>query len=218
MTNYHWQDHVQASLPDRFPPGVIGRNEWRLLVDQLQLYPPQQILAEFLDRTSRLPRASECCLFVSHRQSDVAIAERIAQLATQEHYDYWLDVHDPVLIYAPTLSSPLRELLIASIIEIALLNCTHVIGARTKDSIESKWMPYELGRAKQRLIYAHQAANWFEPGVTPNDCGEYTLLTVRTLKRADIERWLRSSKPYSGCICSTAKTWGRTNPPELPGS
>ena len=39
-------------------------------------------------------------VFVSHQRSELAEAERMADLACRRGIDYWLDIHDPVLVLA----------------------------------------------------------------------------------------------------------------------
>ncbi|MDQ2963251.1 MAG: toll/interleukin-1 receptor domain-containing protein [Pseudomonadota bacterium] len=93
---------------------------------------------------------------MSHRRDDVDYAERIAYLAAQRGLQYWLDIHDPALAAANRagLPSPAKEVLIAAVIEMGLLNSTHVIAVHTKNSDGSKWIPYELGRVKQRRLFS----------------------------------------------------------------
>jgi hypothetical protein len=112
-----------------------------------------------LQRAAAQPR-----VFVSHRQKDGPIAEQIAWQATEAAKDYWLDLHDGTLKLANnTLSQtdPRYALIIAGIIEMALLSCTHVIATHTQNSLGSKWIPYELARAKSRQVISSQAAGWF---------------------------------------------------------
>jgi hypothetical protein len=84
-------------------------------------------------------------IFISHKlhTKDNAYAERVAYLATLERLDYWLDLHDPVLLRAnrQPFTGPQKAVLIAGIIEIALLNCTSVIAVHTDVSAQSKWIP-----------------------------------------------------------------------------
>jgi hypothetical protein len=98
---------------------------------------PQIAFNRFLQNVQALPgrTLSQPRVFVSHRMVDVAYAERIAWLASQKAgLEYWLDVHDPVLRLAGTTLSAghvVYAMTVAAIIEMALLNCTHVIAAHT---------------------------------------------------------------------------------------
>jgi hypothetical protein len=121
-----------------------------------------------MQRTARLVLRvykPEGRVFVSDRRVDVGIAERIAKLATYSGYGYWLDVHDPRLIYATgaAIPSPIKDVLIAAIIEMGLLNASHLIAAMTRNSAGYKWIPYEFGRAKQRSLHSIYSASGFTP-------------------------------------------------------
>lgn len=105
---------------------------------------------------------------------------------------FWLDVHDPTLMRVNAFASePLRSILIALIVEIALLNSTHVIALHATHSIASRWVPYELARAKARGLTSLQAAGWFEPGQTPKTCGDYVQLAVMTNDEQQVIDWIR---------------------------
>jgi len=82
---------------------------------------------------------------------DYGYAERIAWLASEHGWDYWLDVHDPGLtvINSRLLSPQSQALAVALIIEVALLNCTHVLATITDNSPGSAWIPYEYGRVQE---------------------------------------------------------------------
>jgi hypothetical protein len=148
-----------------------------------------------------------------HRMVDVAYAKHIAWLASQKAgLEYWLDVHDPVLRLAgAALPAGVYGITIAAIIEMALLNCTHVIAAHTPPPTNtswrpSQWIPYELARAKARSVISRQAAGWFHPQVhPPHSRGEYVLLADLCSSDADVEQWLLThahrpiaAKPYHG--------------------
>ena len=129
-------------------------------------------------------------------------AERIAWLASRKAgLEYWLDVHDPVLRLASAAlppGHPVYAITVAGIIEMALLNCTHVIAAHTPPPNTSwrpsQWIPYELARrqeGRQRNLQA--GAGLFHPQVHPPESrGEYVLLADLCGSDADVERWLQS--------------------------
>jgi hypothetical protein len=93
-------------------------------------------------------------VFVSHQRADVPFAELIADLASKHGFEYWLDVHGPLLQLAnqTVLPPAVRSILIAAIIEMALLNCTDLISVQTRKARLSRWVPYEFGRAKRRWL------------------------------------------------------------------
>lgn len=151
-------------------------------------------------------------VFVSHQRHDFAEAERIANLAYDQGMDYWLDIHDPTLIAANQTISPndaRYPILIAGIIEVALLNSTHVIAVHTNNSMSSKWVPYELGRTRNRNIRSGNAGGWFHPRVRPVQFGDYVQLCLMTQKESVVERWLQQ---WSGGCSPLAWARGSTMP------
>jgi len=140
-------------------------------------------------------------VFVSHQRNDAVWAEWVAWAATEAHFDYWLDIHDPMLTTANALVLPpqAKSVLIAGIIEMALANCTHVVSMQTINAQTSRWVPYEFGRAKERRLLATNAASWFENGVTPHANGDYLWLAFCAFTSGDLKTWL--------------DTEGRTLPP-----
>lgn len=210
MASFRWTPG--GDFPGRYDgDDIAGVDLWRMLLDGLFGGRPDAAFAVFLERIQERPDRPRTAprVFVSHRQADAAWGERIAWLASHEAgLDYWLDVHDPLLkIAGRTLSptDPRYGYVIAAIIEMALLNCTHVIAAHTPNSAGSKWIPYELGRVKSRKIFSGQAAGWFQTGIQPQGCGEYVLLAEILPSDVDVEQWLvahgnksDAPKPYPG--------------------
>ena len=101
--------------------------------------------------------------------SDEAQARRVAFLACQEGCDYWLDVVDPNLsgVTGVTISSKEQKAAaVAAIIEMALLNSTHIVAVMTANTRGSEWVPYEYGRVKTpQLPISLQAACWADPRI-----------------------------------------------------
>lgn len=75
-------------------------------------------------------------VFISHRKYDTKLAVRIAQIVSECSCEYWLDVLDPMLQPMPLrpLSRDEQDILIAGIIEMAPINCTHVLAVMTPQS------------------------------------------------------------------------------------
>ena len=207
MARFFWEEVEGHAAENRYPESVLGREPWRELVEEVSDGPPEdysEVFDTFLAKLDRLarPNPPTCCLFVSHRRSDVKDAQRIASRATQAGYEYWLDIHDPTLIRlnGAAIPSPAKDILLAAAIEIGLLNSTHVIAMHTQHSIGpqhtilSKWIPYELGRAKARQIRSDQAACWFDQQTQPSVCGEYVYLVVHTRTESEIDNWLNMKK------------------------
>ena len=134
-------------------------------------------------------------LFISHRQADYIYALRMAQIANAGGFEYWVDVLDPALAYLTRLSTnadKLKSLLTACIIEMALVNCTHVIACVTPKSRGSLWQPYEYGRITEVPGYFKKAAAWLHPNLNKIDYPEYMLLGENFTNPKKISQWLRN--------------------------
>jgi|SRR6185312_6460036 len=219
---FDWRTVERAPLFARFPEEAAGWSAWQALVGQLSELrfsaAPSDVqsavqrewvtatIAGVHERffaavdalTSRMaapPRRR--CVFISHRSTDVAKAERVACLADERGWDVWLDVLDPHLAWANRLpAGPLKSLLIAAIIEIGLLNATHVIALLTPASRRSRWIPYEFGRAKSRQLSSFQCASYVDAAVA---APEYTLLGMTLASEPDICGWLGAVVAPSPC-------------------
>jgi hypothetical protein len=240
MPDFHWQNPPGTGLQDRFPDNAIGIKAWRDLTDTFQVRRPapvaaaqcQQALDKFLDEAAAElrtvpPGHRECRIFVSHRQTDSDFADRIAYLAaTRCDYGYWLDIDDPVLNYvnAPNVSieSPVKEMLIAAIIEMGFLNSTHCIATITWNSERSKWIPYEFGRAKVRRVFSVCSATWLGPALhqTSRVFAEYLILAPVTRYENEILSWLRNTRNAAPgempCASPKITKWRRGEPAPLP--
>ncbi|MFO1328125.1 MAG: hypothetical protein U1F56_12270 [Rubrivivax sp.] len=203
--------------------GWPGDPEWKDLTQALVQRAPGAwpgALDDFL-RTTRARKRSmgprTCRVFVSHQHLDAQRALRIAWLADQNGFEYWLDVHDPVLRLAnnSVLPPPVHSILVAGIIEMALLNCTHVISVQTTHAAGSRWVPYEFGRGKEHLLVSDQAASWFDAGLTPTAAADYLHLGVCVYSDDDVDAWFQSQQ-HRGCQAA-GSSWSGPVPPPLPG-
>jgi hypothetical protein len=203
MAIYDSRDFEELDLAGRFPhrDDIIGVEHWVGLIAQIR---DQAGLAEMPEGADAIFREFDRFLqavaavkvplaparvFVSHQRVDSKKAERVAWHATEVGFDYWLDVHNPVLAFAnrSTLPTPIKAVLIAAIIEMGLLNCSHVVALQTVDCRHSRWVPYEFGRAKQRVLVSRNAASWFEKGIAPDPNGDYLSLAVCAATECDLE-------------------------------
>jgi hypothetical protein len=158
MADFDWRRVAEEDVSYRYRDDVLGQEHWLRLLGVIRDYLNAENFArvfeafdEFLLRLRQLEGGPDVCrAFVSHQQADVAFAERVAYLADRAGYEYWLDVHDPLLRIANNMPLPpvVKSVLIAAIIEMALLNCTHGISIQTSNARKSRWVPYEFGRAK----------------------------------------------------------------------
>jgi hypothetical protein len=197
---FDWREHDRQPLPERFREN-LGGDVWSDLLEAIGKIDGLEIdqntgdrhidlliaFEEFLAGIDRLTpstpdekiRKFDPTVFVSHQRADLVEAERIAFLACQQGLDYWLDIHDPFLVLANRKIPPhdLRyPIIIAAIIEIGLLNSTCLIAVHSLNSLASKWVPYELGRVRDRRIQSANVGGWFHPMVRPGQCGDYVHL------------------------------------------
>ena len=84
-------------------------------------------------------------------------------------------------------------ILTAAIIEMGLLNSSHVIAAMTSKTKGSQWVPYEYGRVKEPPPNAVNAACWRDATTLP-ECEalpEYVLLAPVWKTECEIRAWLK---------------------------
>lgn len=145
-------------------------------------------------------------LFISHRQPDTSHALRIAALAAKHSFAYWLDILDPALkslSASPPLPAHLLPLITACIIEMAVLNCTHVIGCMTPLSAGSAWIPYEYGRIRDNVLVSVNASVWIHPRLVYTHLPDYMHLGEIHFNEREIEQWMSAEYRRlgrSGCV------------------
>jgi hypothetical protein len=223
MPSFNWR----AADPGvgRMPEWARGTDIWRTLAARPSIEVWQTsyaLLRRQLDERP-FPAAHLACprVFISHRRDDFRLARRAAWLATRAGFQYWLDVEDPVLTALPFagLTAEHEALLTACIIELALLNSSHVLAVITKDTRGSMWVPYEYGRVKT-LPAGWQAGCWLSPDVrgkpiTP----EYLQLSVVTTKELEITSWLQNelqtwTQITGACSGGSSDNWPGAEPEE----
>jgi len=196
-----WQNDV------RFPSDAVGITEWINLTHS----DSYTEALRWLTRLRDLTRPPFLCprIFISHRYVDRLMALKMAHIVSQCGFHFWLDILDPNLRFLGTLPPSARTaILMAGVIEMALLNCTHVIVLYTPQSKGSGWIPYEFGRVKTKTLLSDQAGSWIEPVVPPLDIEEYFHLGVINHNKADIQSWLNAEFAKSpGCPKRRAVIW-----------
>ena len=215
MLYYDSREFHDTLGPDRFPTEALGREFW------YGVEPSENSLRALYERLCAFqpvapPRPT---IFISHRRSDSAQALRLAWLAYSAGFGYWLDVLDPTLSTLNSApASAAASLAIASLIETALLNCSHVLVAMTPNTKGSLWVPYELGRAKSRSVSSTQAAAWIGSLADPADVPEYLHLIQLHKDELAISAWLAAEK--SACAgfgyFGTPSLWTLPVPSPLP--
>jgi hypothetical protein len=218
MADYRWQDFQTDRFEDRFTsvPWIVGRDIW---LRGMLAFPFATVL-EAHEWVNDIRRAAggqppPACprVFISHRQIDDTWARRIAWLAWDCPFNHWLDVIDldptrnrQVQLLEARLGRPLLDhengILTAAIIEMALLNCTHLLAVMTNNTAGSQWVPYEYGRVKEPPPLALESSCWWD-STTLSGFGipEYMYLGPILADEAAIRFWLRGERSrYSNCF------------------
>jgi hypothetical protein len=212
----------------RFPEWVLGRQIWQVWLERGRWRErPDEALDELIDSLrNAFPNPQPRCprVFVSHRQHDAAEALRIAWLANQSGFEFWLDALDPQLQWLTAAGYAAQTpyfCLIASTIEIALLNSTHVIAVLSDQTRGTLWVPYEYGRIKERRIHSKRTAVWLHPNIHQRDIPEYSVLGVTTRLEREASAWLNAellawSKRTKDCSNGSGNQWSGANTTPLP--
>ncbi|MBD2754947.1 toll/interleukin-1 receptor domain-containing protein [Spirosoma validum] len=185
MASYNFYDNEDRPLWNRFASIVESTEEDETFFRSLSLWqetfspdrpvPSEFAMADLLNNLKTLPSMSprRSCpvhrLFVSHRRVDKNYALRIANMAYSNGFDFWLDVLNPPLtrVTASTRLSPVQKVLLtAFIIEMGLVNSTHVLAVMTQNTKGGEWVPYEYGRVRQ----IGNTACWQHPGHSLAKC------------------------------------------------
>lgn len=203
MANFNWKDnHSSTQWLQRFPSNIHAKEQWqefsRAPRDIQNLF---EIFADARQDWERrlATQLTKPRVFISHRQADEKRALAIRDIVERENCEYWLDVTDPTLRSANGSSLPVsqKSVVIAAIIEMALLNCSHVLAVVTKNSYGSTWVPYEYGRVKVGKVWSQQACCWIDSDPSSQDFknkATYLRLGEITTSDSDIRRWLKEEK------------------------
>ncbi len=213
MSNYYWREFAGRPPVERYPEWVEGVDMWREFISG-DAVARQRLLDVLVARRAAVAwgapgtELSRPRLFVSHRQTDEARARDVATVAQAEGYQVWLDVLDSALASVNQASTGTSQdaLAVALIIEMALLNCTHVIALITPRTPGTYWVPYEYGRVKDSSPHSLRAACWIDQHVTYEP--EYLELGVKTRSDDDIRDWLRGE----------TAAWNRQFPALMPAA
>jgi len=128
MILYNWMNQLGQPFIRRYRDlneKILGRDVFEGLAERL---PDGALeLGDIIRNFDAIATGSWLCprLFISHRMVDYGYAERIAWLASEHGWDYWLDVHDPGLtvINSRLLSPQSQALAVALIIEVENPRC-----------------------------------------------------------------------------------------------
>ena len=184
----------------RFPEGTEGLDELAALLEIARREPSRERLTQGRQLLGRLQQRAPDAeppvprLFISHRRADVEPARRVALLAKQAGFEYWLDVEDPNLGAFGLAPSPQGQaLVVAAVIEIALINSSHLLAVITRNSFganPSAWIPYEYGRVKDDTVYCDRTSCWLAGDVAAKPLPEYLHLGHKHRTETEISAWL----------------------------
>lgn len=141
-------------------------------------------------------------VFISHRRIDKGCALRMAQLALDAQFAFWLDVLDPDLtsLNGSAFPEKLIPLMTACIIEMALINCTHVLACMTNNSRGTLWIPYEYGRIRELPGLSVNTCAWLHPDLAMPDFPEYMMLGETAKNESRLSSWLLSERLLAGNV------------------
>ncbi len=87
---------------------------------------------------------------------------------------------------------------IAAVIEMALLNATHLCAVFTPATAGSQWLPYEYGRVKDRVTMSMRAACAIHTSLPGKKLPEWVHLGAKAFDRPEVVLWLKDE----------ARRWG----------
>lgn len=193
MPNFHWKDATLGDYPfRRFPREARGADLLRQLDYDDSILKLRQTLRQLRIFGDAPALAITQRLFISHRQADATEAQQIASIAKAQGFEFWLDILDPTFasITATPLDDERKGLLTAIYIEMALLNCTHLIAVMTANTIGSMWVPYEFGRVKGDSLFDSQVASRLH--ISHVGLPEYLHLGHKHKSDKEVSDWLLS--------------------------
>lgn len=223
MCLYDYRDYENRPWVERFPTEVVGGTHW-----ELQSEGTGWCGAELPSPKDRPGRAADArpVLYVSHRKCDLQNALRLSWLADQAGFEVWLDVVNPNLqplqshVGAGPLSLAQTSLAVASIIEMGMLNATHLLLVMTPNTVGSAWLPYQFGRAANCEAGELQAASWASQQVPKSTLPEYLALGTQLFSETEYRSWLERefrdwTLDHGSLARGPARRWKSAEPLEI---
>lgn len=215
MTSFKFPDPGEENFWNRYDEmgnDVVGLNAWREFRQRFPFEDRESEIAwgwlELIRAEGRRAKASapRPCprVFVSHKQEDKDLALDVAWKIHGQGFDVWIDI-----INLPKLPAPKglnRAVLLAAMIEMGLINCTHLVAVMTKNTVPSRWVPYEYGRVKDDPPNRVTVAAWVEP---PNlgNLPDYVYLAPLLRTDPELFLWLKDEKPHYPRCKFNRKEW-----------
>lgn len=90
-------------------------------------------------------RINSICIFISHQKKDSSVAKKIADYLMAAGLDVYFDEYDQNI----DRSNPYS---VVNAIKVGLKRSTHLLCIISQNSLESKWVPWEIGYAYDNKI------------------------------------------------------------------
>lgn len=133
-------------------------------------------------------RKNERCVFISHRRTDIQLAEAIAKYFDEIGLLYWFDKRD-LVIKERMSKGDSYDVALVHAIERGIRHSTDVLGVITPQVMGSWWVPYEIGAGRALgLKTAHLVANSVASASVP----EYIRVSRVLWTGRDLSQWARS--------------------------
>jgi hypothetical protein len=197
---------------NRYPDWCHGHEKWREQSFKNGVWNPPE-LPRPLELPQRVSSPSPSPLrprvFLSHRQGDEIYAKRIAYLSDQAGFEYWLDV---VNLPLPPVVATMPAIAVALLIEMALLNCSHIVAVYTDATPGSTWVPYEYGRVKEPVLSSTKCCAWLYINSASTMQPEWLELNHKCEHEPPLVQWLDSEfsvwcTKYPSCPTGSAGNW-----------
>lgn len=151
---------------------------------------PERVSLPLSQQLSQIAYLRRPRVFVSHRRKDLGYADRITYLADQAGFYFWLDA---VNLPPPAVIKKMSARTFAWRIEMALLNCSHVVAVYTDRTKGSTWVPYEYGRVKEPVLSSMECCTWLY--VNQNTyVPEWVQLNAVCLSERQLINWFRRER------------------------
>lgn len=198
MASFVYPEPNPENIRDRYADlgdDIVGLNAWREFAGRFQFGEDDFDAAwSWLDlirdagRSAKTNRPRPCPrVFVSHKQEDARLAFAVARHIYGKGFDIWLDI-----VNLPNLPGPAglnQAVLRAAMIEMGLINCTHLIAVMTPKTVTSRWVPYEYGRVRDDPPSRVTVASFLHPPGLGN-LADYVYLAPRLPGYAALDIWL----------------------------
>ncbi len=104
------------------------------------------------------------CVFISYQRDDKAAALKVAEYLEKSGIDVYIDMHDVDLKFSLQQSNP-KE--ITNLILKGINNSSHMLAIISPNTIQSKWVPFEIGYGYDKTDLAVLCLRGIPKGALP---------------------------------------------------